>query len=348
MDWRRAPALAAALAAVGAGLSCERSELDRPLAEVNGARITGADLLVFELARRPASSGLGEVGDAQQDLLRRVGLLRELVDHRVLLRRASEQGLAVADREVEGAMERYRLAYATPEGLHEALERAGVDLASLREELRRQLTVEMLLNREIASKVRVGEDEMRAYYDSHQAAFAVPEQQLRLAQILVADTEVVPVPNLRNDDATDLESARRKIRRIREELADGADFEEMALHYSEDPVYAANGGDMGFVSVSALEKTDVRLRRALVDLQPGDTSPVVQTGGEFRILRLVAVEPAGRREFGDPDVQESIRAVLANRKEQLLRTALLDVERNRSKIRDYLAEGLAAGRGLGN
>ena len=343
---RQGPASALALVAFLALSSCSEPEGTQLAAEVNGERITYADLERYEITRLQDLRGSAGSLDAQQELLQRMGLLRELVDQRVLLQRASEQGLAVADRDIDAAIERHRLAYGTPADFQAFLEGAGVSLREFREELRRQLAVEKLLNREIALKVRVTETEMRDYYDNHSAAFAVPEQQLHLAQILVADTQVSPIPNLRNDDATDLESARRKIQRIREELDSGADFEQLALHYSEDPVYAANGGDMGFIPQSALERTDVRLRRALVALEPGDISPVVQTDGEFRILRLLSIEPAGRREFDDPGVQESIQEVLANRKQQLLRAALYEVERNRARIRNHLAERVADGHGL--
>ena len=318
-------------------------------AKVNGERITYADLERYEISRVQDPRGTAGVSDAGQQLLRRMGLLRELVDQRILLQRASAQGLGVSDRDVDVALDRRRLAYGSAEDFQRFLDAAGVELRDLREEFRRQLTVEQLLNREIASKVSVSEEEMREYYRDHSAAFAVPEQQMRLAQILVGESQVSPIPNLRNDDATGLEPARRKIQRIREELDAGEDFERLALSYSEDPVYAANGGDMGFIPQSALEKTDVRLRRALVALkEPGDISPVVQTDGEFRILRLISIEPAGQREFEDPEVQESIREVLANRKEQLLRAAVYEVERNQASIRNYLAERVAAGHGLGD
>ena len=318
-------------------------------AKVNGERITYADLERYEISRVQDPRGTAGVSDAGQQLLRRMGLLRELVDQRILLQRASAQGLGVSDRDVDVALDRRRLAYGSAEDFQRFLDAADVELRELREEFRRQLTVEQLLNREIASKVSVSEEEMREYYRDHSAAFAVPEQQMHLAQILVGESQVSPIPNLRNDDATGLEPARRKIQRIREELDAGEDFEQLALSYSEDPVYAANGGDMGFIPQSALEKTDVRLRRALVALkEPGDISPVVQTDGEFRILRLISIEPAGQRDFEDPEVQESIREVLANRKEQLLRAAVYEVERNQASIRNYLAERVAAGHGLGD
>ncbi len=327
-------------------LACADPGPSRVLAKVNGETITRADLDLYEVARPEGLRNATGSLDAQQELLKEMSLLRELLDQRVLLGRAGAQGATVPDRDVDHALERHRLAKGSEAAFAEFLAGVGVEMGQFLEELRRQLTVERLLNQEVAARVRVSEEEMRAYYDRHEAAFAVPEQRLHLAQILVADTQVSPIPNVRNDDATGLEPARRKIQRIQDELENGADFEELALHYSEDPVYAANGGDMGFLPLSALEKTDVRLRRALVALEPGETSPIVQTGGEFRILRLIAIEPPGQREFDDPAVKDSIREVLFNRKEQLLRAAIVTVERNRSEIRNILAERIAGGHGI--
>ena len=104
---------------------------------------------------------------------------------------------------------------------------------------------------------------------------------------------------------------------------------------------------MGFVTQSALEKAPPNLRRAVAALQPGDFSPVVETDGEFRILHLISVEPAGQREFDAPSVQEAIRGVLANRKEQVLRLVLYETERNQAEIRNHLADEIASEYGLG-
>lgn len=330
------------------GAACAERDGAQPVASVNGERITHTDLERYAASRLHDAPHDARALDPELEQLERLNLLRELIDQRLLLQRADALGLAAGDDEVEAMLERLRRPYGTAEAFEDSLRSSGISLGELRTELRRQLRVEKLLNREIASRVVVAEDEMREYYEKNLAAFTLPEQQLQVAQILVAEDEVSPIPNLRNDDATDRDSALRKIRRIHEELEDGADFAQLALHYSEDPVHAANGGDMGFIPQSALERADVRLRRALVSLQPGEFSPVVETDGEFRIVRLIALEPAGQRKFDDPGVRKSIRDVLANRKEQLLRSAYYEIERNRARIQNLLAQGIAAGRGLGN
>ena len=335
------------IAALCAGAVGCGDAVDAPLAAtVNDERITEADLDGYAAWRALDERGGGGSLDPAQEQLQRLSHLRELIDRRLLLQVASRRGLSASEEEVEAVVARHRLPYATAEAFERHLGSIGMDLSVLRRQTRRQLTVERLLVREIASKVEVDEAEMRAYYDANLAAFSVPEQRLHLAQILVGESQLSPIPNLRNDDATDRALARRKIQRILDELEDGADFEQLALHYSEDPVYAANGGDMGFIPLSALEQADTSLRRALVDLAPGEHSSIIETRGEFRILRLIAIEPAGQRSFDDPAVRESIRDVLANRKEQLLRSAFYEIQRNAAQIRNYLAEGIAARHGV--
>jgi peptidyl-prolyl cis-trans isomerase SurA len=54
-------------------------------------------------------------------------------------------------------------------------------------------------------------------------------------------------------------------------------------------------------------------------------------------LKLIAKESAGQRELSDPQVQNSIRETLRNRKEQLLRVAYLSVARDESHVVNYLA-----------
>ena len=344
-SWR---VLLTVLACLSAPLSCRQPDPEDLAATVNGERITYADLDRYGWSKLPDGQQSPEFTNPDQEMSWRFGLLRELIDQRMLLRRAADMGLVATDADLDAAVQRHQVEFGTLEALREFLQGKAISMDDFRVELRRRLTIERLVAVEISAKVQVDRDEMRSYYDSHESAFSVYERQMHLAQILVADTEVSPIPNLRNDDATGLDSAREKIEWIGEELDKGADFEKMALEYSEDPIYAATGGDMGFIPQSALEETDIRLRREMASLKEGAYSKVVETDGEFRILHLIAIEPAGQRRFEDEGVQESIRAVLKNRKEQVLRAAIYEVERNRSVIRNFLAERIAADYGVGN
>jgi len=122
-----------------------------------------------------------------------------------------------------------------------------------------------------------------------------------------------------------------------QQLRDGADFSALAMDYSEDPVSAASGGDLGFIPESALTQTDAALRRMVAAMTPGQISDTVRLPDGYRILRLVAKEVPGQRELASPQVQQSIRDTLRSRKEQLMRAAYLLAARDQTRIVNYLA-----------
>ena len=269
-------------------------------------------------------------------------VLREMIDYHIMLQRAEKLGIRAKDSDVEEKLNEYRAPYETAQQFTHHLKEMGVDIGELRSGFLRSITIEKLLAREIASKMVIRETEMRKYYDDNKTSFHLAEQQTHLAQILVTPTSEVPIPNHRNDDARDLETAQVKAEMIKELLREGQPFDVVARNYSEDPNSVGNGGDLGFIPQSFLEEMDITLRRVVASLSPGEVSPIVRSGSEFRILYLISREPAGQREFSDPRVQQSIRETLKNRKEQLLRTAYIEMLRNKANVKNYLAERIVA------
>jgi len=129
----------------------------------------------------------------------------------------------------------------------------------------------------------------------------------------------------------------QKISAIAARLKQGEDFASLAQNYSEDPNSAANGGDLGYVGESALDKADPELRKFVLSMNPGQISAVLKTAEGYQILKLISKEPAGQRELNDPRVQQNIRNLLMNRKDQLLRAAYLEIARSEAKVVNYYA-----------
>ena len=178
------------------------------------------------------------------------------------------------------------------------------------------------------------------------SSFALAEQRLHLAQIVVTPRPETPVPNLLNDDAVDEDTAKKKIRMIEDRLANGEDFSTLAQNYSEDADTASTSGDLGFIPQSSLEKADITLRRVVAALGPGENSPVIETDGQYRIIRLLDKEQPGQRDYSDPRVQQTIRETLTNGKDQLLKTAYLEMLRTQADITNYYAESIVASFGV--
>jgi peptidyl-prolyl cis-trans isomerase SurA len=227
----------------------------------------------------------------------------------------------------------------TEEEFQRQLKERGVTVDDLKRDLRRQLTIQKLINREVVAKVTITDQDVTDFYNQNRAQFNVVETQYRVSQIVVTPRKEPQVRNRKNDDAATDAEAKRKMNALLAQMGEGADFAQLAMDYSEDPNTAANGGDLGYIPESSLNQTDPALKSALLALRVGQTSPVLTLrDGGYRILKLVARESPGQRELSDPKVQNSIRDTLRNRKEQLLRSAYLTVARDEAKVINYLAQ----------
>jgi peptidyl-prolyl cis-trans isomerase SurA len=145
------------------------------------------------------------------------------------------------------------------------------------------------------------------------------------------------IRNRKNDDSTNEAEAQRKVKMLVDRLNSGADFAQLAMDYSEDMNSAATGGDLGYVPESALNQSDPALKKLVLSLKPGQVSQPIVLKDSVRILKLVTREAPGLRGLSDPQVQQSIRDTLRNRKEQLLRAAYLAVARDEARVTNYLA-----------
>jgi len=210
----------------------------------------------------------------------------------------------------------------------------------LRAELRRELSVQKLVNKEISSRISITDKEVSDFYAANKASFNWAEPQVHLAQILVTPQLDPNVRNLKNDKAQNDDQARKKVQMLEERIRKGEDFSNLAQNFSEDPNTAASGGDMGFIPESALEKAHPDLRKMVMQIQPGQVSPIIKTGEGYRILRVISKEPAGQRELNDPRVQQTVRETLLNRKDQLLRAAYYEVARNEADVVNYFAQSI--------
>lgn len=323
----------AALVAVLA-VSCDRTAPSDVAATVNGRPITYAELdKQYELSQL-ASANDGPSGD--QQMIQKLEVLRTLIDNEIMLQRAEKLGLMAVDADVDAKVNDLKAPYSTEE-FNKQLTARHMSENDLRTQLRRDLSVQKLFNREITAKIEISDKDIGEFYNANQASFNLAESQVHLAQILVTPQADNSARNLRNDNAETEAAARKKIDSISARLKQGEDFAVLAEGYSEDPNSTQNGGDLGFIPESALQRANADLRKAIGALRPGEVTPVLRTTEGFRILKLITREPAGQRLLADPKVQQTIRDTLRNRKDQLLKAAYYEMSRNDAKVVNYLA-----------
>jgi peptidyl-prolyl cis-trans isomerase SurA len=314
---------------------CNRAAPANVAATVNNRPITYADL------EKQYQSQFGPENRANGDqvMIQKLEVLRTLIDNEVMLQRAEKLGLMAVDADVDGKFNELKAPY-TEEEFKAQLDQRKMSVDDLKAQLRRDLSVQKLFNKEITSLISISDKDISDFYAANKASFNLAEPQIHMAQILVTPTPDANVRNLKNDKARDEEQARRKSQNLSQRLRRGEDFAMLAQNYSEDPNSAQNGGDLGFIPESALDKANADLRKAITSLRPGEVTPVLHTAEGYRILKLITREPAGQRDLSDPKVQQTIRETLINRKDQLLKAAYYEMARNEAKVVNYFVNGV--------
>jgi len=329
---RNALVLAAVVAAV-CQLSCGHKAPAGVAAEVNGHAITTIELDKIYQTQYPEPI---EESNEDQVMAQRLDLLSRLITTEIMWQRAEKLGLTATDADIDTEVNNRRAPY-TKDEFDKKLAERHMTLEDLRAQLRRDLTVNKLINKEITSHIIITDADVANFFNANKAVFNSAEPTIHMAQILVTPNPDANVRNLKNSKAQNAADAKAKIQDIMRRLQQGEDFNMLAQSYSEDPS-APNGGDMGFIPASQLEKVSPEFRKMLDAIQPGSISGIVTMGDSYRILKVFEREPAGQRELTDPRVQQKIRDTLMNRKDQVLTAAYYEVTRNTAKVVNYLAQ----------
>lgn len=325
---------------------CKKQHGADVVASVNGHAIPKADLDHYYDAQQKNKQDPAPETPEQADS-DRLTILRGLIDQEIIEQRAAKMGLTATNDEVDGKLNEMKAPF-TEDQFQQRLKASGQTLEEVRRDLRRSITLDKLLNKEINSKINVTDGEVSSYFNTHKADFNLIENRYHLAQIVVTSLPADPNAqggNLQGSKATTDADAKKKIQSLKNQIDTGADFSALAANYSENPQTAANGGDMGFPSESQL-RGDPQTFAAVSKLKAGETTdilPMYAGGGSkqvigYAILKLIARESAGQRDLTNPVVQQSIRDQLRNSRSQLLKSAYLEMVRDQAKVENYLAE----------
>jgi peptidyl-prolyl cis-trans isomerase SurA len=317
-------------------------------AVVDGHKIYLADV---EKYYQNQTSGSNQHPVGEQATTVRLNILHDLIDNEILMRRAEKLGLLATDEEVDRKLTEIKSPFSA-EDFAARMKEKNITLDDFKRDIRRSVTVDKVMNKEVTSKINVTDQEISDYYGAHKPEFNLIEPQYHLARIFVTPA---PSPDSRNQNnkAQNQAEAQKKIQMILNRLESGDDFATLAMNYSEDSQTASNGGDLGFMPESSLRNTDPSTRDSVSKLKASQYTPVISIVNPaakqfvgYQIVKLIAKEPAGQREFSDPRVQEAIRSQLRDHREQLLKTAYYEALRDQARVENYYAEKILANNGI--
>jgi peptidyl-prolyl cis-trans isomerase SurA len=324
-------------------LGCKKSYGPEVVATVNGQPIQGSE--VEKLYRENLGNNKEQPSKEQAEATR-LGILKSLIDDEIVQQAAKKMNLVASDEEVDAKQAEMKAPY-TQEEWDRKLQASGLSLDELRVQIRRNLTAEKLLNKEVNSRINITDADVSNFYNSNKAQFNFIEPKYDIADIVVTSqpTRLQQGANLQNSKAGSDTEARRKIEMIHNRLESGEDFAALAQNLSENTNDANNGGNMGFIPESSLRSQPPPLFAAISKLQPGQITDIIPMGAPgaktpaaYAIYKMIEKEPAGQRELNDPRVQQDIRQQLRDSRSQLLRAAYYEVMRDQSKVQNFLAE----------
>jgi len=319
---------------------CHRAHSADVVATVNGHAIPRVEM------ERMYKAQLGQAQDQtpsseQADALR-LNVVRELIDEEIVEQRAAKMNLTATPEEVDAKLTEMKAPY-TEDQFQQQLKASGRTLDDVKHDLRRSLTIDKLLNKEINSKVTVSDSDISDYFGQHKAEFNLTETQSHLAAIRVTSVPSPQPSNLQGSKATTDAEAKKKIETLKNRLDSGEDFGVIAMNFSEDPNTASSGGDMGFVLESQL-KADPTVGAAILKLKPGQMTEIFPLFDAqkkpvgYTIYKLLEREAAGQRDITDPAVQQHIRQLLHDGRAQLLKSAYFEMLRDQAKVENFFAE----------
>lgn len=227
---RIAPALAGLLLLVCAS-GCKHAVSNNVAATVNGRIITYADLEKQYQAQFMSSS---EKPSSDQMEIQKLEVLRTLVDNEIMLQRAEKLGLMATDADVESRFAELKAPY-TQEEFQKQLEARKMTADDMKAQLKRDLSITKLFNKEITSHISISDKDVTDFYNANKTSFNFPEPQVHLAQILVSPMPDPNVRNLKNDKAQNDEQARKKMDMLVARLKQGEDFVTLAQNFPKIP-----------------------------------------------------------------------------------------------------------------
>lgn len=226
----------------------------------------------------------------------RTEVLNNLIDEKLADQEIRNTGIFVDEREIDNAIEQVKaMNYYSDEDLRAALAASNVSMEEYREEIKRQILRNKLVNTRIKSKIIITETDIENYYNNNLEKYA-PKTYYELRNIIM----MYP-PGI---DKRTREAVYDRMQTAYQELEAGAPFDETAQQYSE-AMNAADGGKLGSFVFEELAKN---IQAAIKDLKPGEFSSITETDQGFQIFFVEKIEDRGGRTL--TEMTDEIRQLL--------------------------------------
>jgi peptidyl-prolyl cis-trans isomerase SurA len=293
----------------------------RPVARVNGAVLTDQDLLremltIFPYARQHNGGFPKEMEANIRD-----GAMKMMIFEELVYQEALRRDMTVSPSKLRAAEDDFRGQFATPSSYEEYVKtECKGSQQVLHEKVRRSLLIDALLKIEVGQKSTVSEAELKDYYDKNPARFEFPES------FAFQTISVLPPQNATPEQ---LKEGRKRAEDALRQAKATKTYEEfgMLAEKMSDDDYRVMMGDHKSVNRAKLAPAVVQ---ALLSIQPGQITGIIQLEQAYTIVRLNSHIFAGKTTFAEVEAQ--LRKELEGKKTNQLRASLDKALRSKSKV----------------
>lgn len=293
---------------------------DKPVARVNGAVLTDRDLLREMYAIFPYAQQHNGFPKAQEAAIRQ-GALEMIIFEELVYQEAVRRRLTVPPEKLNRAEADFRKQFNTPDEYQQYLQAEMHGSAQqLRQQMKRSLLIEQVLKSDVEDRSAVSLAEVKAYYDKNPARFEQPES--------FSFQSISIVPPLKPTAVQAKEAQKRAEDALRQAKAtkNYQEFGLVAEKISEDD-FRVNMGDHKVVGRDKLPPPVVK---ALLAMQPGQVSGLIQIESAYTIIRLSAHNMTRKRSL--EEVKADLKIELQKSKYEKLRSGLAKQLRAKAKI----------------
>ncbi|HET7754365.1 MAG TPA: peptidylprolyl isomerase [Anaeromyxobacteraceae bacterium] len=314
-------ALAASPPAAGAAQQPPPRVLNRVAATVNGEVITLRELEARTGSDYAMAKQMPPGPERDRAAAKALQLaLDQIIAERLFAAQTAALGVETSEQEVDAAIEDIKKRNNLDDAaLREALRGQGLDFATFRQTVKRDIEAVRVLQVKVRSRVKVTDEDVKNYWQTHPQEFQA-EPEVHVRHVFVGFTP---------GDASAEARAQRKAEQLLGRIKKGEDFAAVARAESDGPS-ASDGGDLGWLKRGTIQP---ELERVAFALPTGAVSDVVRTRAGFQILKVD--ERRGGGELPFEAVKEEIRNRLVNEQaesyraqfiEELKRDAIIDVK----------------------
>lgn len=272
--------------------------LDAVVAVVNEEVVLKSEFEQALSSIRQKISASGRSAPPSEALNRQV--MEQLILKRLQLQRARQAGVTASDQELNEALN--KIAAQNQMSLNQFARRLrseGIDFLALRQQVRDELVISQLQQREIQGRVQITPQDVDIFLEGQEGK-QDDDLEYRIAHILVA------IPS-KADDETKAERAAR-IQRVQRELAEGRNFQDLAIEYS-DSRQALQGGDLGWRKIAAMPTL---FADKVPTMETGDVSELIETRNGYHLIKLLGKKGGNDQPFFVKEVNARHILVKAN------------------------------------